>query len=217
MVEELFARKPLYRVARPVERSELDAASVPTFKVFTTVEEAPWARKPEESVARPEADSVELSVVAPRTPRVDPSVVAPETRSVDEAWSGAFATVRPFDAVELAVAMNPPEAFKVKSVVEAASSTMSGLPVWPESTLRERRFEAVVVAAMVCTDRTSGLEVPTPRLSVLVVRYTAVPASVQPAPEVMDAQTGFAPAPWVWRNCPDVPGASALTVPAAEK
>lgn len=45
---------------------------------------------------------------------------------------------------------------------------------------RVRMFEVVDVAAIVVTERTSGELVPTPRLSVNVVRATVVPESVKP-------------------------------------
>ena len=138
------------------------------------------------------------------TPRVEEAIKAPVVVSAAE-------------KVEEADAMRPPKGFKEKTVLEAASWTRSADPVWPVK-VRSARFVAVVeVAAMVATARTSAVVVPTARLSVTVVRCTKVPASVHPAPLVIEAHVGFAPAPWVWRNWPEVPGARAAIAPAPEK
>ena len=54
------------------------------------------------------------------------------------------------------------------------------MPVCPERVFRVRRFAVVEVAAMVTTERESGVVVPIERLSVWVVRWTRVPESVKP-------------------------------------
>ncbi len=59
----------------------------------------------------------------------------------------------------------------------------------------------VEVAAIVTTERTSGVVVPTARLSERVVSRTTVPSSVQPAPDPVDAHERF-PLPSVWRKLP---------------
>ena len=71
---------------------------------------------------------------------------------------------------EEAPAANPPEASSVKTDEDAAFCTRSAAPVWPVSVFKVR-FEAVVeVAAIVATEFTSALVVPTAKLSVTVVR-----------------------------------------------
>ena len=188
-MDEAFARNPDPRVASPPARSVLDAWNTPaTFK--------------EEAVE----DAVETNP-APKVARLP-------ARKVDDAWSGLPATMRPEEKVEEATEMkppapalkspatdddaaaeNPPEASSVNTDEEAVFWTMRAEPVWPVNVFKVR-FEAVVeVAAMVVTEFTSALEVPTARLSVKVVSATSVPASVQPAPVVMPAHWGFAEAP----------------------
>ena len=88
--------------------------------------------------------------------------------------------VRPFEKVEEAVPIKPPEASKVKRVVEAEFCTRKASPVWPKSVRKVRLVAVVEVAPIVATLRTSAEVVPTPRLSVTVVSLTKVPSSVKP-------------------------------------
>ena len=131
------------------------------------------------------------------TPRVEDAVSPSETfkddATVEEAaetnpefkeaspWlRSAPPTVNEEAAVDEAVAMNPPEASRVKSVVEAASWTTRAEPVWEAKVFKVRFVAVVEVAAIVATLRTSALVVPMPRLSVTVVSLTSVPSSVNP-------------------------------------
>ena len=70
-----------------------------------------------------------------------------------------------------------------KTVVEAIFCTTKGSPVCPESILKVKRFDWVVVAPIVTIDLTSAEVVPIPTLSFCAVSLTRVPSSVQPPPE----------------------------------
>ena len=148
----------------------------------------------------PETESVEATVEEARERKPAPKVASPPARKVEDAWSGEPAMMSPEEKVleatemnppparkrpatdEEAPAANPPEASSVKTDEEATFCTRSASPVWPVKTFKVR-FEAVVeVAAIVATAFTSGLEVPTPRLSVMVVNATTVPKSVHAVP-----------------------------------
>ena len=91
--------------------------------------------------------------------------------------------MRPEEKVELAVAISPPAAFRVKTV-EVPDWLMlvrvRASPVWFVKALRFRRLAVVEVAATVRTERTSAEVVPTARLSVRVCNRTRVPSSWNP-------------------------------------
>ena len=210
-VEEAFARNPAPKVASPPARKVEDAwrGAPATMRPDAAVEDA-WDTNPAFKVARLWARK------APEVVRVESTVE--EAEEIYPPTAVKRPVVRKVLATDdEAPAENPPEASSVNTDEEAVFWTMRAEPVCPVNVFKVR-FEAVVeVAAMVATEFTSAEVVPTARLSVFVWRYTTVPASVHPAPVVIPAQTGFAEAPWVWRNWPEVPGASAASVPAEEK
>ena len=111
----------------------------------------------------------------PVTPSVLDAARAPETVSaaltVEDAAEMNPALVRKSPATEEdAPAANPPEASSVNTDEDAVSCTMRADPVWAVKTFKVRFVAVVDVAAIVATEFTSGLEVPTPKLSVMVVR-----------------------------------------------
>ena len=171
--------RPAYAVVVPVTLSVEDAVSAPpAVSPALTVEEL-WETNPVFKVARPWLR------------RAPPVVKSPE--AVDEACDTnppfkvarlcarrAPDTVKVEAAVDDAVAMKPPEASRVKRVVEALSWMRSAEPLWLTRVRSTRFVEAVEVAAMVAMEVTFAEVVPTARLSVKVVRWTTVPASVKP-------------------------------------
>jgi hypothetical protein len=115
----------------------------------------------------------------PLTERLFANVEEPVNIEVEEAWKSED-EINPPEKVEDAAAVNPPEAVMENIVEEALLVTSSASPVCPVCNLSVRRFAVVEVAPTVSTERTSGVEVPIPTLSVNVVSLTIVPSSVHP-------------------------------------
>src|SRR3989344_8490247 len=195
---------------------------MPTLPEFCTTKFAPVCRMFPPEIVRPEAEerppevemeippsNVEVAVEEELIPPPAWRSLATERvlANVEEAAAERFCvameeeaesvpTFKFLEKVEEADETRPPDGSIEKRVEEAESVTMKGLPVCPVWSLRVKRLAVVEVAPMVRTERTSGVEVPMPTLSVAAVSRTVVPSSVKPAllPQVAQLK---APAPSV--------------------
>lgn len=128
--------------------------------------ESPLTAKVPEIVAEEEACKAPANwsgpaiVEEPTEIKAPPKEASPETVSVEEAESGP-ATFKELAMVEEDWAKKPPETFKAKTVVEAASWTSKAFLVWPVRVRSARLMEPVEVAPMVRTELAETLEVPT--------------------------------------------------------
>jgi hypothetical protein len=179
-VEDACDTNPPARVAKPVLESVPELVS-DVKEPEPAVIGIPEARIEPPVTVRPDADASPPPPVEEIPPAKVEVAVPPTKMTVEEAWIGEPATTSPpLLIVEDAVAINPPEELREKTVVEEMFWTTNGFPLCPPVIRRVRRFAVVEVAPMVRTDLTSAEVVPMDTLSVWVINLTNVPSSVQP-------------------------------------